>query len=393
VCRKLAVLATAVAAAVVVGMGDASASRQLRVGIYDDAEIRGTPARAFPMLRQLRAKVVRVTMWWGGGPAHFPVATRRPAEATDPADPAYDWFGYDRLVRHAARNNISVMFSIVGTPRWASGSRNWNRVPRRLADLRNFAYAAATRYGGTFTPAGSDEPLPAVRLWLAWNEPNNPVFLLPQFKRLGARVVRGRRVVRWRVQSGRDYARICNAVVAGVKTTLLRNERVGCGVTAPRGNNIPGRRRPSISPLVFLRAMKVGGARGFDAYAHHPYYSKPTETPTRHIGGKNGITLGNINVLVNEVTRLFGRKRIWITEYGYQTRPPDPSYGVAWSKQALYLRQAYRIARRHPRIDMLLWFLLRDEPRLRGRDGWQSGLLTRGGRRKPAFRTFQRLGR
>ena len=37
---------------------------------------------------------------------------------------------------------------------------------------------------------------------------------------------------------------------------------------------------------------------------------------------------------------------------------------------------------------MLLWFLLRDEPRLAG---WQSGLITARGQRKPAFYAFQRL--
>jgi hypothetical protein len=37
---------------------------------------------------------------------------------------------------------------------------------------------------------------------------------------------------------------------------------------------------------------------------------------------------------------------------------------------------------------MFLWFLLQDEPLL---GGWQSGLLTDTGKRKPAFRAFARL--
>ena len=98
--------------------------------------------------------------------------------------------------------------------------------------------------------------------------------------------------------------------------------------------------------------------------------------------------LGNINELIQLVNRLYGRKRIWITEYGYQTRPPDRRFGVTLSKQALYLRQAYTYARKHPRIDMMLWFLLRDQ---RAVAGWQSGLLTASGKRKPAFTTFRRL--
>ena len=61
------------------------------------------------------------------------------------------------------------------------------------------------------------------------------------------------------------------------------------------------------------------------------------------------------------MTRLYGNKRIWITEYGYQTNPPDRIFGVSFANQARYLTQAYGIAKRNPRIDMFLWFLLRDE--------------------------------
>ena len=35
------------------------------------------------------------------------------------------------------------------------------------------------------------------------------------------------------------------------------------------------------------------------------------------------VELGNINDLIKVVTQLYGNKRIWITEYGYQTNPPD----------------------------------------------------------------------
>jgi hypothetical protein len=54
------------------------------------------------------------------------------------------------------------------------------------------------------------------------------------------------------------------------------------------------------------------------------------------------------------------------------------------------MKQAYAIARKNPRIDMMLWFLLRDEPNL---GGWQSGLLTRTGQKKPAFNVFRLLPR
>jgi Glycosyl hydrolase catalytic core len=90
------------------------------------------------------------------------------------------------------------------------------------------------------------------------------------------------------------------------------------------------------------------------------------------------------------VTRLYGRKRLWITEYGYQTRPPDRTFGVTYATQANYVHQAFAIARKTRRIDMIVWFLVRDEQRL---SGWQSGVLSTSGARKPAFRAFQTLRR
>jgi hypothetical protein len=137
--------------------------------------------------------------------------------------------------------------------------------------------------------------------------------------------------------------------------------------------------------------MKRAGARGFDAYAHHPYYGSPGESPTR--SPATGITLENIDKLIKQVTRLYGHKRIWVTEYGYQTKPPDPHFGVSWKRQAKYLAEAFSMARKNPRIDMMIWFLLRDEPRARSYDGWQSGLITRAGKKKPAYTTFRRLRR
>ena len=359
------------------------ASRSLQLGIFDDAHILGgDPATVFPLLTALHARMIRLTLWWGGPNG---VATARPASPSDPGDPAYSWARYDRVVRAAAANGIQVMFTILGTPEWASGSPAWNRAPRSVADLRAFAVAAARRYDGTFAPSGS-AVLPRVRHWTAWNEPNNPVFLRPQYVRTGST---------WVVRSARDYARICNAVVNGVKSDPVARPLVACGVTAPRGNNEAGSARASVSPLVFLRAMRSAGARGFDAYAHNPYYGSPLETPsTPPAGGPAGqpstaVTMGNFAVLVREVTRLYGPLRIWITEYGYQTNPPDRVFGVSWAKQALYLRQAWALARKNPRVDVFLWFLLQDEAPL-GR--WQSGLVTVSGQRKPAFAVFASLG-
>ena len=324
------------------------------------------------------------------------IATRRPTKPTDPADPAYDWSTYDRVLVNANKNKIQVLFTIIGTPKWANGKlKGTNRAPVKPADLRNFALAAAKRYSGTFK-RDDGVVLPAVRKWLAWNEPNNPVFLKPQWAKIGRRCasVKKHRCVRYVARyapvGAKAYVAICRSIWTGIHASHLAKEVVGCGATDPRGNNAARNPRPSISPIAFLADLRNYGLkrRQFDVYAHHPYYGRPNETPTTKPKGKQTVTLANISVLTKLLSKLYGNKKLWITEYGYQTRPPDKAFGVTWANQAKYLTQAYAIARKNPRITMMLWFLLRDEARL---GGWQSGFFTVGGKKKPAYDAFRRL--
>jgi hypothetical protein len=379
---KLWVIFAVAAAAVLAATAQpAHASRYLRVGLYDDAQLLYGPIdKSYAYVKALHAQEIRITLYWGGP---FGVAQSRPSSATNPDDPAYDWTLYDRAVDYATQSDARVLFSVYGTPSWANGGQGLNVAPTRAVDLRNFVYAAAKRYSGVY-PETDGRILPSVREWLAWNEPNNPVFLTPQYKKSGST---------WVLQGAADYARICNAVYNGVHATDLGGERVGCGATAPRGNNNPNSARPSTSPIAFLRAAQKAGLKTFDAWAHHPYYSSPADTPTSKPLAPNGaaataVTLGNIGDLIKVVTQLYGNKRIWITEYGYQTNPPDPIIGVSYAKQAAYLTQAFAIARKNPRIDIMLWFLIKDEPNLAG---WQSGLVTYRGAKKPAYNAFIRV--
>ncbi|MBA3245705.1 MAG: hypothetical protein H0T61_11105 [Actinobacteria bacterium] len=384
--RRVALVAASLVVATTVAAAPAAeGSRFLQRGIFDDAQIHyGNPDTVFPVLRTLRTQLIRINLVWGGANG---VAKRRPANAANPADPAYDWSAYDRTVNYAAQYGLKVVFSIIGTPPWANSAAGVNVVPRSSLDLQRFATAAARRYNGRY-PGADGRLLPAVRSWLAWNEPNNPAFLRPQYRQVAGG---------WVAQSPIDYAKICNAIVKGVSVTTVGASRVACGVTAPRGNNNPNSDRPALSPIAFLRGMKRAGATGFDAYAHHPYYGGPSETPsspppTPSRGqAPTAITLGNVDLLIREVTKLYGNKRIWITEYGYQTNPPDRIFGVTLARQAQYVTESFGIARRHPRIDMMLWFLLRDEARTLIEEGWQSGFLTASGTRKPSFAAFQRL--
>jgi hypothetical protein len=369
--RRIGVFVAIVFLAAGLSVPVAQSARGMLVGLQDDAmALRGDPTFTFNMMKQLRVQIVRINLNWND------VAERRPAHPQDPADPAYDWSLYDRALRYANQNGIRVMLSVLFTPRWANGGRPRNVPPSNYNDLRNFAYAAATRYSGRYIPNTDqfDEVyLPAVKHWTAWNEPSNPNWLQ---QTSGGRFV-----------SPRSYARICTAVWQGVHFTNFAGEKVACGVTGPRGNNAPRSSRPSVSPLVFMRMTRAAGLRNLDAYAHNPYYGKPSETPKTRPNG-TAVTLGNINKLITTVNKLWGKKRIWITEYGWQTRP-DRLFGVSFARQAAYVRQSYAIARANPRIDMMVWFMLRDDTNINV--GWQSGFLTAAGNRKPAFSAFARL--
>ena len=227
-------------------------------------------------------------------------------------------------MQYATQYKIKVVFSLLGTPPWANAAKGWNVAPTNVLDLKRFATrrpsaTAATSSGRT---AGARRRAQLARVERA------------EQPRLPEAAVQARAGRRWTLQSAKDYAKMCNAVVQRRSTTTLGAAKVACGVTGPRGNNNPNRRAPSLSPLAFLRAIKAAGASGFDAYAHHPYYGSPVETPSTppppgiHGNAPTAITLGNFPASSREVTRLYGNKRMWITEYGYQTNPPDRAFGV-----------------------------------------------------------------
>jgi Glycosyl hydrolase catalytic core len=373
--KRIGVIGAVLVLAAGLAVPAANAQAHMLVGIQDDAQtVYGNPTTTFALLHQLRTQIIRINLIWGGSP-HGVANDRRPAHPQDPADPAYDWTLYDRAVRYASQNGIQVLFTILFTPKWANGGAARNVPPNNYNDLRNFAYAAAERYSGRYFPVDEtgETALPAVKRWLAWNEPNNPVWLK---QASGGRFV-----------SPKEYAKICNAIYTGVHNTNFAGEQVACGATGPRGNNQPNSGRPSMSPLAFMRAARKAGMKKMDAYAHHPYYGKPTETPAQP-PCCGAVTLGNIRSLIALSNKLFGRKPIWITEYGYQTRP-DRLFAVSYGNQARYLTQAYAIARRTPQIALMIWFMLKDDTNIDM--GWQSGLLTAAGKKKPAFNAFRRL--
>jgi hypothetical protein len=357
---RLARLALLLVLAALVAPTAASAAPRMWLGFQDDPHFRWLPERFFMRDRAMQAgsTVMKTTVYW------FNTAPRRPANAADPFDPAYRWEDIDEFVRQAHDRDIEIMLTIWGTPTWAGPAKN--RLPRRLADVQNFARAMATRYSGRY------RGLPFVRFYSVWNEPNLQLFLAPQYA--------GKKSV-----APALYAKLYRAAYTGFKQGS-RSALVGMGETSPRKLSTS----PSHAPGTFAQQLsKVRPKLRFDAFAHHPYGSPTSRPPTQRVGWPN-VGMTSLNRFGASLDRWFGRKNIpiWITEYGHETRPEDPR-GVTYAQQAAYMTTAINMARRNPRVGMLIWFALRDNDV----NEWQSGLLTYGGLEKPAFDQFSVLAR
>ena len=323
----------------------AGASPSIRYGIQDDAWLAhgpGTLEDRLDTIERLGVDLVRLTLRWDE------VARRPPTVARDADDPAYDWRLPDAILAGLREREIGAVVSLFGTPGWANGNRPANAAPTSGARFAAFAYAAATRYEW-------------VRDWTIWNEPNQRRWLRPNSPRVYVQ-------------------RLLNPAYSAIHEANPR-ARVAGGVTAPRAN-VGG-----VSPVAWLRAMRAARAR-FDAYAHHPYPANRFETPSS--GGCRGrmcvtITMANLELLLGEVRRHFGAKPIWLTEYGYQTNPPDAFLGVSQVLQARYLGEAALRAYRARGVEMLVHYLYQDETQL---DRFQSGLVSSRGLVKLAANAF-----
>jgi hypothetical protein len=196
-------------------------------------------------------------------------------------------------------------------------------------------------------------------MWTAWNEPNSRTFAVPVSPRLYVQ-------------------KVLNPAFASLHAASSSNLVAG-GVTSPR-------RTPSgMSPLAFMQGMRAAHAR-LDAYAQNPYPVARGETPTRATcSGCGYFTMALLPAIRADVTRYFGAKPLWLTEYGYQTNPPDRLLGVSYAQQAAYLNQAALRVWQQSGVTVLIHFLIRDEPTL---GGWQSGLFTAGGSAKLAYHAF-----
>ena len=340
-------------------------------------------ASSYSRAQQAGTSVVRIPVIWSSvAPAVRPAGF----DSLNPADPAYNWGPTDTQVNLAVSHNLQPMLTLYQAPKWAQsgpGDKSTGGVRVDAAAFAQFAAAAATRYDGSHGH-------PRVRYWEVWNEANVNVYFSPQYSHgVVAAPVAYRTMVNLfaaavhRVASG-------NVVVAGALSPF----------TVIRGATV------TIGPLKFMRALLCmsGGAHphptcnqrvAFDVWSHHPYTSGDA---THKAFNPNDVSLGDLPRMRALLDAAYaaghivstGRPGFWVTEFSWDTAPPDPkgvplALHARWTAEALYRMWLAG-------VDLVIWLQLYDDPfpatqtqgGLYFRNGWDNATA----RPKPSLTSF-----
>lgn len=334
-------LAAAVLCSIValVAPAASTAARTLELGFSDGAFTEADGAVWIHRAAAAGAGAVRIDIGWVA-----PNTPAKPAgfDARNPADPHYDFTAADAAIKQATHLGLRVLVTFTGAPRWAespgrppdAAPGTWRPDPAALED---YAIALGRRYSGTFPdPADHGHDLPRVYAFQVWNEPNLNVYLTPQ----------------WQGDSPASpsiYRAMLNAFYSGLKS-VDRSALVVTAATAPFGDIQPG--GPRLQPVRFWRGVlctRVSASRcpdpaHFDVLAHNMYSWGSPET---HAYWPDDVAIPDLGKLTSllrgaeRAGRALPRERhpVWITEVGYNSRPPNP-YGVPLARAARWLDEA-----------------------------------------------------
>jgi hypothetical protein len=219
---------------------------------------------------------------------------------------------------------------------------SWDPDPRALAA---FATALATRYDGSFSdPLRGGRTLPRVRSFQAWNEPNLPRYLQPQWVAPGGR---------WRSFAPSHYRAMLNAFYAAVKAVRRDDVVVAAGL-APVGEPQDGLGR--MAPIRFLNAflcLQPPPRRAPEGCAQPPHFDVLAVHPLS-VGNPDRAAASSLDIGVADIAKVTaalraaqragfvlpgGRKPLWVTELNWQSRPPSPT-GVPARLQAHWVARA-----------------------------------------------------
>ena len=441
--RRTSVFACLTAAFALPGAADAR--KDQRSVIQDDARVvssdNSVRNATLDEMKSLGADVVKITIEWRNV-----APDSKPGNPADPAAyAAAKWAPYDEAIKGAQARGLEVFLNVSGpAPDWAAnGKSNPAGVYRPdPAQFGEFVKAVGTRYSGSYggsaggggggggggapcpipgipcaeaeravaSVAGSapaagaaqSAPLPAVRFWSVWNEPNLPRFLLPQRSGNRARTP----------VSPHVYRRLYLAAHGALTATGHGGDTILIGELLPVGRS-SRTTRSSIRPIEFLRevacvdsryrayrgsAAKARGCTGFKAIpgtglAFHPYtLAGGPKVKPRH---RDDASISTLSRLTRALDRLGARKRfvvrrmpLFLTEFGFQTDPPDRFFGAPIKRVPGYMNYSERLTWANSRVMTYSQYPLVDDGNTAG---FQSGLRFADGRAKPGVHLAYRL--
>jgi hypothetical protein len=367
--------------------GSAPAQRKLATGPLETAFVDANAfvsehaPLAFSRARGGGATHALIVLYWN---AVAPAQPRAGFDATNPAEPTYKWAYFDKEVRAAVEAGLDPMAIIYGAPRWAQGpgAGRLETVRPLPAELAKFATAAATRYGGSYLG------LPRIRAWQVWNEPNLSYFLSPQYEN-------GKSIAP-------DWYRSMVNETADAIHAVHSDDIVIAGGTFPFGGG-----GTDHYPLDFMRRMLCMSADAqpkptcsstarFDAWSHHPYSQFG---PTGHAVNPDSVSVADLPKMRRLIEAALSSGhiqttqplRFWVSEFSWESKPPDPE-GVPAALHARWVAEGmYRMWQAG--VSLVTWFMIRDEEL--GKSPFQSGLYYFDGpnwtldRPKPALAAFR----
>ncbi|MEA2194999.1 MAG: hypothetical protein QOG42_1433 [Solirubrobacteraceae bacterium] len=373
-----------------------------------------TTARTLTQMKTLGVDTVRVTVLWKvvaesayatkgelsalkGRAKERARKQRKRFKATDPATyPTQNWDRYDNLVKAAQDRGIRVYFNVTGpAPIWAAKTppKQYRSLlgtwKPNAKEFKKFVMAVGKRFSGTYRDENATRGvLPRVSMWSLWNEPNQAGWLSPQWEN-------------GRPASPALYRTLYQQGYAGLVSTGHRadNDIVLLGETAPLGSDERTAKSP-MRPKQFIRELfsgDLGAGLPATGYAHHPYTKNVP--PTQRDPNPDALTMANISELgdlLDQMAASTGKVvsglPLFMTEYGFETNPPDPFSGIPLDLQAKFNTLGEYMAYLNLRIRSQAQFLLVDVPPIRSKPKtsksywftYQSGLYTQRGQPKPA---------
>ena len=368
----------------------------LTTGFSDPIFTSGSPATQAQWLAGAaneHAGIVRLTVPWSKVDQQIPASD---AQASEPSWLGYNWSAIDAAVSDATTDGLQVLITIESAPPWEESPNrpSLKSAPRgswmpRPAGLAAFAHAAAERYSGTYTPPGATAPLPFVRYWQAWNEPNLPLYLSPQWEKTSSG---------YKAASPRIYRAMLDAFYDAIKGVSHKMLVVSAG-TAPYGEEPGGKRMQPVEfdlelfclSSTFIKLPCPDPAQ-FDILDHHPY---AIEGPNFHALNANDVAIPDMSKLIlplraAERLHTIGgahHHEVWATEVSWDSAPPNPE-GVPVSTQAKWLEETFYLLWQQG-VSTVTWYQIIDSPPIPSYAlSYEGGTHYLSGEAKPSAQAF-----